>query len=145
MPRFLSQLTLLPILCIGGCSLPRPNVDPVQLANVVEDAGRSQVDVVGDWDDVSAALAIGLGKLNLAVVDATATDTLVAYTLVDVLDRPAELRVLKLDPAPGIPTNTLRISASFTRYRDKERERLLVAAVAQRLAELHGVDIAPAR
>jgi hypothetical protein len=139
------QLALFALLFIGGCSIPRPNVDPVQSANVVEDAGQSRVDVVGDWDDVSAALAVGLGKLNLAVVDGTFDQNQLSYTLVDVLDRPAQIRVTKLDPAPGVPEGTIRISAFFTRYRDKERERLLVAAVAQRLAELRGVDIAPVR
>lgn len=145
MARIPRHLALLTILCIGGCSIPRPNVDPVQLANTVEDAGQTRVDVVGDWDDVSAALAVGLGKFNLAVVDATFDESLIAFTLVDVLDRPAQLRVSRLNPAPGVPESTLRVSASFTRYRDRERERLLVAAIAQRLAELHGVDIAPAR
>lgn len=126
---------------IGGCAMQSPKVDPVQIANVVVDAQESRIDAPGDADDLGAALAIGLGKLNLAVVDSAVVEGTTTYKLVDVLDRPAELRVKRL----ASPPDTFRISAVFTRYRDQERERLLVAAIAQRLAELRGVDIAPAR
>ena len=118
-----------------------PKVDPVQIANVVDDAQEMRINVIGDADDLGPAVGIGLAKLNLAVVDASESDGTTTYQLVDVLDRPAVLRVALL----ATPADTFRISAAFTRYRDRNRERLLVAAIAQRFAELRGVDIAPAR
>lgn len=141
MLRFGPSIIILAVTFIGGCTIQGPKVDPVQIANVVDDAQEMRIDAVGDADDLGPALGIGLGKLNLAVVDATTVNGTTTYQLVDVLDRPAVLRVKRLDSPP----NTFRISAAFTRYRDQERERLLVAAIAQRLAELRGVDIAPAR
>ena len=48
-----------------------------------------RIDASGDADDLGPALAIALGKLNLAVVDATTDGDTTLYQLVDVLDRPA--------------------------------------------------------
>ncbi len=141
MLRFGPTTLILTATFIGGCAMQGPKVDPVQIANVIVDAQESRIDALGDADDLGPAIAIGLGKLNLAVVDSSLVEGTTIYELVDVLDRPAELRVKML----ASPPDTFRISAAFTRYRDQDRERLLVAAIAQRLAELRGVDIAPAR
>lgn len=134
--------TLTGSLFIGGCSIPPVKVDPVQMANVISYPDEMQTTVLGDWDDLDAAITIGLGKLNLAVLDVTVTDPLeVALDLVDVLDRPARLTIARATDAPSGP---IVIRASF-RDRQPDRERLLVAAVAQRFAELHGAEIAPVR
>jgi hypothetical protein len=133
---------LLLALPLPGCSIPGPKIDPVFLAaaRIGEDA--TTLDAQGDPDDVGAALGVALGKLNLAVVDArTLPDGTSRYDLVDVLDRPAFLSITP----PKTPGGSLRAAAAFTRERRPDAERALVAAFAQRLAELRGVDIAPAR
>lgn len=135
------------ILLIGGCAVQGPKVDPVYLANVSTTPDETRTEVVGDWDDLNAALAIGLGKLSLAVVDAgEPSDRVITLSLVDVLDRPARLAVERVHGGTGdLAPATIRISAAFLRARDQERERLLVAAIAQRFGELRGVAVAPVR
>lgn len=155
-PRALAAATAATaIFLIGGCAVPSPKVDPVYLANVAAGPNETSTEAVGDWDDLGAALGIGLGKLNLAVVDsASPAPGVITLSLVDVLDRPATLRVERaMNEAAGAAAQgvggrapqTIRIAAAFTRIRDLEREKLLVAAIAQRFGELRGVDIAPAR
>lgn len=142
-----TALAAFAILLIGGCAVEGPKVDPVYLANVADLPDETRTEVVGDWDDLNAALGVGLGKLNLAVVDSgEPSDRVVTLSLVDVLDRPARLSVERLHGGPGdVGPATIRISAAFLRARDRDRERLLVGAVAQRFGELRGVDVAPAR
>jgi hypothetical protein len=133
---------ILALLPLSGCSVPGPKVDPAFLAAARVGPEATTLDAWGDRDDVAAALGVALGKLNLAVVDArTLPDGTQRYDLVDVLDRPA---FLALTP-PASPDAPFRVAAAFTRERRPDTERALIAALAQRLAELRGVDIAPAR
>jgi hypothetical protein len=133
---------LLLLLTLPGCAVPGPTIDPAFLADARVEADATTIIAQGDPNDLGAALGVALGKLNLAVVDArTLPSGVQRFDLVDVLDRPAELTIFP----PTTQDTTFRIAAAFTRERRPDTERQLVAALAQRLAELRSVDIAPAR
>lgn len=131
-------LCLLALLCIGGCGASFPKTNTAQNPN----EWTSGVGI-GDWDDVGAALAIGLGDAYLTSEDSRSpTAGVVEVDAVDLLDRRFEIRV---ERGEGVEKGSVRITvrARGEPFRVPETERRVVEGVLRRLGELAGVDVAP--
>lgn len=127
-------------LSIGGCATPP------SFSHAVHNPAYTYIVVKGDWDDVGAALAVGSGKLYLSIIDARQIDeNEIEYDFVDVIDQPGFFTARR-NPGPESPKpEYIELGASIGRFGDEERERELLDAVARRLKDLAGVDVAPVR
>ncbi len=108
--------------------------------------------VLADWDDVPAAVAVGLGQRSLTVVDATGPSRgdphgEYRYELIDQEDRPGVLAARRRAGASSADAGPvgIELSAKLGRFGDAAEERSLLNAVRNRLADLTGVDVAPIR
>lgn len=115
-------------------------------SHAVHNPAYTYIVVKGDWNDVGAALAVGSGKLYLAITDARQIDeNEVEYDFVDVIDQPGFFTARR-NPGPDSPEpEYIELGASIGRFGDETRERELLEAVAKRLGDLAGVDVAPIR
>lgn len=95
----------------------------------------------GDWDDIDAAVDVGMSAAEVARVD--------ARTSPDGRTRTYELRTSTDEPAWLIARREedgrVGLGARVGRFGDPEREQKLVRGVAERLKSLHGVDWAPVK
>ena len=93
----------------------------------------------GDWDDIDAAVDVGMSAAEIARVDAS--------TSPDGLTRTYELRTITDEPAWLVARREeggrVGLGARVGHFGDAEREARLIRAVAERLRSLHGVDWAP--
>lgn len=110
----------------------------------------SSVTVRADWDDVDAALDVGLLDAECAIVSDTRPRRgvryhTVTYTLRTIQGEPGTVTFSRSAEGPADPRGPEPITAqaSIGRYRDADRERRLLASVARRLEALAGVDWAP--
>ena len=93
----------------------------------------------GDWDDIDAAVDVGMSAAELARVDAS--------TSPDGLTRTYELRTITDEPAWLVARREedgrVGLGARVGRFGDPRREEKLIRGVADRLKALYGVDWAP--
>lgn len=136
-------------LSIGGCTFPRLAAGTSQ-----NPSEESTLTCPGDPEDLDSALGIGLGHTALAVVDVIGPESSpsgqspkkeerraeeggwVRYQMVDVCDRPVTLRIRRVD-------GKFEMACRWGVFGDGPRQRWLLKCIAQRLAELEGVEIAP--
>lgn len=93
----------------------------------------------GDWDDIDAAVEVGMSEAEVARVDASTSS--------DGLTRTYELRTITDEPAWLVARREedgrVGLGARVGRFGDPEREARLIRGVAARLKALYGVDWAP--
>lgn len=93
----------------------------------------------GDWDDIDAAVDVGMSAAEVARVDAS--------TSADGLTRTYELRTITDEPAWLVARREeggrVGLGARVGRFGDPPREEKLIRGVAERLKALYGVDWAP--
>jgi len=106
-----------------------------------EPAGITRV--VGDWDDVDAAVRSAVTDVEMVVlrrVELAADQR--RYELLGVRSTPAWVRLSRLGPAAGGGAR-IEIRAEVDRFGEPARARRLREAIARRLRELRGVEVAP--
>ena len=129
---------LLAMLCIGGCATSLPNTQPDQDPNA-----WTSGEGLGDWNDLGAALAIGLGRAYLTSESSqTSTPGVVEVHAVDLLDRRFVIRIERLADSGG-GTERVAVRARGEPFRVPETERRVVDGTLRRFGELSGVDVAP--
>lgn len=104
------------------------------------ESGPSSRLVDGDWDDLDAAVDVGLEAAEVAVLRREVGQTHARWEIVSIRDQRGELVIRRTD-APG----KLMVEATIDQPSDTERAGRLVSAVARRLGQLFGRDVAPAR
>lgn len=98
----------------------------------------------GDWDDVSAAVAVSLSVAELVLVSTEDPEpTRRVFHLRSSRDEPAELVVERLSPVGAPDPVELRLSCTVGRFGDAARERAVLGRVAERLGQLRGVEVSP--
>lgn len=124
----------------GGCATQERLPAPERFEE------SAPVVVVGDWDDVEAAVSAGASQAEMAVVVLTRpTETSIDFELVTITDEPATLKV-RLDPESAAKGKaSIALEARVGRFGDRAWEERLIGRVGRRLGELHGVDVAPIR
>lgn len=136
-------------LCIGGCTFPRLAAGTSQ-----NPSEESTLTCPGDPEDLDSALGIGLGHAALAVIDVIGPESgpesqsekknvsqsgsggWVRYQMTDVCDRPVTLKIRRVN-------GKYEMACRWGIFGDGPRQRWLLKCIAQRLAELEGVEIAP--
>lgn len=109
-------------------------------AAVATESGPSAQVVAGDWDDLDAAVDVGLEAAEVAVLRREVSDTQGRWELVSIRDQLGELVIRRA----GEP-DKLTVEATIDQPRDPEREGRLVSAVCRRLRQLYGQGAAPLR
>ncbi len=131
-------LCLLALLSIGGCAGSLPNTQPDQNPNV-----WTSEEGPGDWNDVQAALVVGLGEAYLTSESSQSPEPgVVEVHAVDLLDRRFVIRV---ERGEGLTGGSVRITvrARGAPFRVPKTEQRVVEETLRRLGELAGVDVAP--
>ena len=124
----------------GGCAFPRPGVGAHGVA-------ANPLEVLADWDDLNAAMAVAAERTEMAVVRASDPTG-------DGLTRRFELRTVAAETVEVIVTRSeadtdqpqaIVVRAKVGRFGDPEREAALLGALRRRLEQLRGVDFSPVR
>ncbi|MEK6702394.1 MAG: hypothetical protein AABZ53_09035 [Planctomycetota bacterium] len=140
MSRLWARAAILVALCIGGCATPP------SFSHAVHNPAYTYIVVKGDWNDVGAAVAVGIGALYLSITDARQIDeNEVEYDFVDVIDQPGFFTARRNPGPESTAPEYIELGASIGRFGDEKREREFLEAVARRLGDLAGVDVAPIR
>ncbi|MBK7406185.1 MAG: hypothetical protein IPJ41_16665 [Phycisphaerales bacterium] len=109
-------------------------------------ADAQQKEASGDWDDISAAVAVSLSVSELVLVATESPDAgHRVYRLRSARDEPGVLVVERLSPADEGDPVLLRLSCSVGRFGDPARERAVLERVSTRLGQLRGVEVSPIR
>lgn len=96
------------------------------------------IDVRADWDDLDAAVDVAQEWAELGLLRAKRGERRSVYTFITVREEPATLI------AERVGGGRIRLSASAGRAGgDEEQSARLLRAVARRLGQLEGVDVAP--
>lgn len=103
--------------------------------------GAVEVVAPGDWNDVDAAVWAVAGRVEAAVVSSSASSDLWRHELLSIND---ERIVLETTREQG-HEDRLRLRADVGFHGDRARAAALVRAVARRLHDLKGVEVAPLR
>jgi hypothetical protein len=103
---------------VGGCAAPAPAVENAPQA--------SRLTVDADWDDVEAAARVAASQAELAILEVEKQDQVITIRLRTIAGEPGEVRAER---------NGL--------FREPASERRLLQAMAKRLRQLAGVDVAP--
>jgi hypothetical protein len=116
---------------LHGCATARLESPPVT-------GSITPAVVVGDFDDVRAAVEVSVGRSEMAVVrvDESTPGELV-FELLTIRDEPSELK------ARAAEGGMVELSARIGRFGDERRERRLIGDVVERLRQLHGREVAP--
>lgn len=136
------------VLSLSGCVNPdRIGSDRAGNANsstqIIDFAGVRLVSR-GDWDDVDAAVDVGLGAIEAASLGIDhSMPGLIVYEFVTIRDDPGRLEIRQLDLPPDEPG--IEILASIGHFARPKEEQRLVRAIARRLRQLHGVQTSPVR
>lgn len=102
------------------------------------DGPISPAAVVGDFDDVRAAVEVSVKRSEIAVVRVDdSTPGLLVFELLTIRDEPSELTARARDDAK------VELSARIGRFGDEPRERRLIADIADRLRQLHAREVVP--
>lgn len=130
-------LAAVAVISIGGCAFPR------QAAGTSQNPSElSTLACPGDPEDLGPAVGLGIGHVGLAFLDSQGPDAegWVRYQLTDVCDRPV---LFSIRPAPAGGGSGFEMSCHWGVFGDGPRQRWLLRCVAQRFAELRGVELAP--
>jgi hypothetical protein len=107
----------------------------------VVSSGGEGLTVAGDWDDVGAAVLVGVEAAECVVHRQTEDGPRRAvFELRTVRDEPGELVAERSGDAE---TGPIRLRARLGRFGDPQREELVLRATARRLERLRGVEFAP--
>lgn len=101
--------------------------------------------VVGDWDDVPAAVELGVGRGEAAVLSSDLGDERSAFEILTIDEEPGELTFRRLDGGIEIEAFVGLGVEGLPTVRRRNREAVLLRAVSTRLEELAGVDVAPTK
>lgn len=118
---------------LAGCASPPPAAPPVPSMG-------STIEAEGDWDDIGAAVSLASDRVQWAILSrgpGRSEQPGERWELMNVRGEPGWLEIRRSGPA-------LAITARLGRFGDVEQEQRLIAMVAARLAELRGVEAAPA-
>jgi hypothetical protein len=102
----------------------------------------SEIQVIGDWNDVEASLYAVLGKEELAILNADKGIAEQKFEMLRVTDETAWL-IARRNPADGDNMIPIRLTAWVGYFGNVERQDRLLQGVAQRLHDLAGVDYRP--
>lgn len=125
---------------LPGCS--GPNRGPARFSD------GSVVVALGDWNDVDAAVDVGVGKGECAVTGQTddADGRARTYEVVTVTGESGWVRAsADQDAADVMGPEPIELRAQLGLFGDQARERRLLAGVKRRLQQLAGVETAPIR
>ncbi len=123
------------ILFVAGCALKPPEMGGIL-------AGAPVLRGTGEWDDVHAAVLVGAEKSECAIVKVYEPSPDVRlFRLETVRSETAWLEVSRISEGEG--GAEVRMQARIGRFGDVERERALMARIAERLRRLAGVDYRP--
>jgi hypothetical protein len=101
--------------------------------------------VVGDWNDVHAAVMVAVGQNETAIVTWSSSDTEKVFQLRTVRDQDGRL-IARRDPSLGaIDPGPIHLSCSIGRFGNAPLERSIIRATARRLEDLKGVEFRPLR
>lgn len=129
---------------LAGCGRT-PGPGSLFAAKTAETGRSTALVVEGDWDDVDAAILVGLEQAEMAQLRRRSPGPdEVVVELLTLRDQPGTLRLTREPPTGDGPTR-ITIEASVGRVREPDLERRLVRAVARRLEDLRGVEFAPVR
>ncbi|MGH7132087.1 MAG: hypothetical protein ACREJO_09100 [Phycisphaerales bacterium] len=102
---------------------------------------------VADWDDLEAALPVGLTDSECAKIDELPGETANrrAWRVLSIAEEYGTVTATRVGPAKpdGKGACTIRLEAQIGRNGDPDREARLVAGMERRLRQLAGVDWAP--
>lgn len=102
----------------------------------------SRVESSGDWNDIDAAVLVGVSRVEMAIVEIVEeSPNRRLFRLTTAREEPARLTVTREQTSAEAVRVTLE--AVVGRFGDEARERGLMAAVGERLMALKGVDYAP--
>lgn len=154
------------LFAIGGCQPRSQQPDlatfDTQREVLIVDSTGTRTRVWADWDDLDAALDVGLSEIEAAVLKKDQPEPgLIVCTLVTIRDDQGVIQIRQLDPlptatpdpsidtAPDSPAPgpvTIEIRASIGRFGERRQaERTLVQTIRRRLVQLRGRDAAPVR
>lgn len=141
-------------LC-SGCGGTRSSVTGAGLDDLTERAAEGGVELVatvaGDWDDVDAALMVGLERAEVTTLTTTSTDdkrTWELYAITGQGGRADGLLTITRDVNAGRDSRgceMITIAARLEGPRGREQATRLVRGVRDRLSQLAGVAWAPVR
>ena len=118
------------VLAFAACASSPP------LAAPVPSEGAS-IEALGDWDDLAAAVSVAVDRVQWAVLSREGSGDAVRWDLMNVRGDPG---FLSIERGAG---DAVRITARLGRFGDAREEQRLIEAVADRLGELRGVEVAP--
>jgi hypothetical protein len=150
----LAGLAGLLLLTAGCTSTTRPTGnDPSQPQRVpavsIQDTGLLGFQtqrITADWDDVDAALDVGLTRGQSAIVSSTRTAKNARFDLVTITGREGWIefaRQSEAAPAAGLAPETITITAHIQGQQGPVLAERLLEATAKRLRQLAGVATAP--
>jgi hypothetical protein len=129
---------------IAGCGGRHP-IEP-QNAKIIQGG----LEVQADWNDVIPSVLLAVSWVEMAVVrgpDAKAIDTATEqqFELLTAGDEPAVLTARRASLTSGSSPIAIRLDARVGRFGNPDAEHRLLSAVARRLEQLAGIEVAPAR
>lgn len=114
---------------------------------LVGTAERAQL--VADWNDIDAAVEVGAGQNEMAVVstESPSEDERV-FELRTAGAEPGRVvarrsGVMQASGAKSVGPQAIDLQAQVGRFGDSKREKRLIASIRKRLGDLTGVDWAP--
>jgi hypothetical protein len=147
------SFTLIAIGLVGCASRPS-----FETASVPSGASETQwtdgpwglrLRVRGDWDDVDAAVAVGVSRGEAATLSSIQGEGRREYRLLSIDDEPgvliAQLVVGEQNRAGAAAGVQIDLTCRIGRYQDEARERIILEQTQQRLKNLAGVDYRPIR
>lgn len=146
----MALLGLIAATLAQGCAGSGARSEAWENEALSEVAGGSELLVSADWDDIDAAVDVGVSQVEMAVVSRNAgpgwggrggDPVRRLFELKTVRDEPAWLEVSRGTSGDAVSRVALR--AKVGRFGDKKREGALLRAVGQRLEVLHGKDWYP--
>jgi hypothetical protein len=108
-----------------------------------EGSAGTAATVVGDWDDVEAAAAIGTGEAEVSILTTERDEREIRFSLRTVGGEGGELVAAREEGASVGGSERIRLSARITTFGDRAAEAHLIDRVAARLRRLAGVEWAP--
>jgi hypothetical protein len=100
--------------------------------------------VVGDWDDVRAAVIVGTDGCETVILDSTRGPTEQVFRIQTIMDGHGTVTARR-DPGGGSEAIPITFTCTILPFGDPEREQCILDGTAQRLRDLKGVDYRPLR
>lgn len=126
-----------------GCGPVLPPADPA----LVAEGSPVHLQVVADWDDLDAALPVGLTDAECAKIEELPGGTADrrAWKVLSIAEEYGTVTAMRVGPAKpdGKGSCTIRLEARIGRNGNPDREARLVQGMERRLNQLAGVDWAP--